>query len=67
MDVQIEESWKELLKDEFKKQYFVDLVNSLHEEKRNGTVIYPPGSLIFNAFSLTPLNKLKKSEAKKIQ
>lgn len=59
MDVQIEESWKELLKDEFKKQYFVDLVNSLHEEKRNGTVIYPPGSLIFNAFSLTPLNKLK--------
>lgn len=59
MEVQIEESWKELLKGEFQKQYFVELVNSLHEEKRHGEIIYPPGPLIFKAFSLTPLNQLK--------
>lgn len=59
MDVQIEEGWKQLLKEEFQKQYFINLVQYLHTEKKAGKIIYPPGPLIFNAFSLTPLNKLK--------
>lgn len=59
MDVKIEASWKEALKEEFEKPYFAQLAARLHEEKRAGKVIYPPGPLIFNAFNLTPIDKVK--------
>ena len=59
MNVRIEESWKEALAGEFKKDYFRELVSELHREKAAGTVIYPPGPLIFNAFDKTPLPSLK--------
>lgn len=58
-DVKIESQWKEVLKDEFEKEYFCNLVSFLHKEKREGKVIYPPGSLIFNAFASTPFNDVK--------
>lgn len=59
MDVKIEASWKEALRDEFEKPYFAGLAARLHDEKRAGKVIYPPGPLIFNAFNLTPIDKVK--------
>ena len=59
MDVKIESSWKEALAPEFEKPYFRSLVAALHEEKALGKVIYPPGGLIFKAFELTPLDKVK--------
>ncbi len=59
MDVKIEQSWKEALKDEFEKPYFTELVKFLHAEKNAGKTIYPPGPLIFNAFNLTPIDKVK--------
>lgn len=59
MDVKIEESWKRRLAPEFEKPYFESLVRQLHEEKRAGQVIYPPGPLIFNAFNLTPFDQVK--------
>ncbi len=59
MDVRIEESWKKALAPEFEKPYFASLAQALHAEKAAGTVIYPPGRLIFNAFEKTPLPKLK--------
>lgn len=59
MDVKIEESWKRALAPEFEKPYFQELVRQLHEEKRAGRVIYPPGPLIFNAFNLTPFDRVK--------
>lgn len=59
MDVKIEQSWKEALKGEFEKPYFQGLVAELHRKKRSGEVIYPPGPLIFNAFNLTPIDKVK--------
>ena len=59
MDVRIEESWKRALAPEFEKPYFEALVAQLHREKRQGIVIYPPGPLIFNAFNLTPIDKVK--------
>ncbi len=55
---QIEESWLAVLADEFEKPYFADLKSFLVEEKNHYTV-YPPGSLIFNAFAHTPLPKVK--------
>ena len=59
MEVSIEESWKRALAGEFEKPYFQALAQKLHEEKRSGEAIYPPGPLIFNAFNLTPLDKVK--------
>lgn len=59
MSVKIEASWKELLKDEFEKPYFRNIVQHLKTEKEQGKIIYPPGSLIFNAFDKTPVEKVK--------
>ena len=59
MDVQIEESWKQVLKDEFSKSYFQQIVTFIKAEKALGKTIYPPGSLIFNAFLKTPFDKVK--------
>ena len=59
MNVQIEESWKNVLSREFSKSYFENIVAFLKTEKAQEKIIYPPGSLIFNAFEKTPFNKLK--------
>ena len=59
MNVKIEESWKEALKQEFNKPYFPQIATFLKTEKMAGKTIYPPGSLIFNAFNTTPLDKVK--------
>jgi uracil-DNA glycosylase len=59
MDVKIEESWKEILKDEFAKPYFQNIVLHLKTERQQGKTIYPPGSLIFNAFNTTPIDQVK--------
>ena len=59
MDVQIEPGWKEVLQNEFSKSYFEEIVAFLKTEKAQGKIIYPPGSLIFNAFEKTPFPKLK--------
>ena len=57
--VQIEESWKRVLSDEFEQPYFAAIKDFLVGEKRAGKIIYPPGPLIFNAFNQTPFNKVK--------
>jgi uracil-DNA glycosylase len=59
MDVKIEVSWKEILKPEFNKPYFQQIVLHLKTERSQGKIIYPPGGLIFNAFDTTPIDKLK--------
>ena len=59
MDVKIEPSWKEVLKHEFTKPYFLQVTTHLKTEKATGAVVYPPGSLLFNAFNKTPFDKVK--------
>ena len=58
MDIKIETSWKEHLKEEFEKQYFADLTSFVKSEYATQK-IYPPGKLIFNAFEECPFNKVK--------
>jgi len=58
MKPQIEESWLNVLASEFEQPYFAQLKAFLVEEKQRYTV-YPPGSLIFNAFAHTPFEKVK--------
>lgn len=55
---QIEESWKIILKDEFQKDYFLKLKEFLIEEKKH-QIVFPPSSMIFNAFNFTPFDKVK--------
>lgn len=59
MDVKIEPGWKEVLKDEFNKPYFEQIVFFLKTERMAGKTIYPPGSHIFNAFEQTSFENVK--------
>ncbi len=58
MKVKIESSWKKVLDEEFEKGYFQDLVSFVKLEYQKSTV-YPPARFIFNAFELTPFEKVK--------
>lgn len=57
-NVKIEKSWKEALKEEFLSPYFENLKKNLIISKKHSTV-FPPSNLIFNAFNLTPFDKVK--------
>ena len=56
---QIHSSWLNALQQEFQKPYFTALKQFLLDEKAKGKTIYPPGSLIFNAFNSTPFDQVK--------
>jgi uracil-DNA glycosylase len=55
---QIEESWKNILQDEFEAPYFQALTEFLREEKKE-YMVYPPGNAIFAAFNNAPFNRVK--------
>ena len=59
MTVKIEPTWRDALQNEFDSPYFSDLARRLHAEKAEGRTIFPPGSQIFRAFDLCPLNEVK--------
>lgn len=58
MDVKIEPSWKQKLQSEFEKEYFIRLAEFIRNEYKT-TIVYPPASLIFNAFNLCPFDQVK--------
>jgi uracil-DNA glycosylase len=59
IEIQIEASWKKVLEQEFEQPYFTELIRFLKTEKEAGKTIFPPGSQIFNAFSLTPFGNVR--------
>ena len=59
MDVKINDSWKQVLKEEFEKPYFEQIVNFLKTERAAGKTTFPSGPNIFNAFNKTPFDKVK--------
>ena len=50
--------WKEVLKEEFKKDYFKELSEKI-EEKYLNEVVFPPKEDLFNAFKYTDFNDVK--------
>ena len=54
----ISNDWLEPLKPEFGKPYYAKLYKTIKEEYST-QLIFPPADDIFNAFALTPLNKVK--------
>mgnify|MGYP000063578753 CR=1 FL=1 len=55
----LNEGWKSRLKKEFGSPYFAELKEFLVQEKAAGHTIYPPGTMIFNAFDQTPFEEVK--------
>ena len=58
MTIKIESSWQQVLKDEFEKNYFRELVEYVKSEYKKYTC-YPKGSAIFSAFDYTPFSEVK--------
>jgi len=58
MKVKIEDSWKNILKDEFEKPYFKELTTFVKSEYKNHTC-YPKGNEIFNAFNTCKFGDVK--------
>jgi len=58
MEVRLEHTWSELLKDEFEKKYFIELTNFVRSEYLSGEV-FPPPKFIFNALDSVPVDKVK--------
>lgn len=58
MDVTIEPSWKEVLTDEFDKDYFKSLSKRVREAYLQKTV-FPPPREVFKAFNLCPFEQVK--------
>ena len=59
MDVKIAKGWKNVLSQEFSKEYFLRIVEHIKLEKQSQATIYPPGPLIFNAFNATDFDQVK--------
>ena len=55
----IDESWLARIGSEFEQPYMSRLRDFLSSEKSAGKVIYPPGSLWFEAFNRTPFDQVK--------
>lgn len=58
-EIQLEQSWKELLLSEFEQDYMQQLRQFLRQEKQAGKIIYPPGNKIFNTLNSTPFDTVK--------
>tara|TARA_R110000850_G_scaffold268138_1_gene399434 strand:+ start:35039 stop:35704 length:666 start_codon:yes stop_codon:yes gene_type:complete len=58
MQVKIDASWQDKLKDEFEKEYFKELAQFVREEYKSNTC-YPPGKQIFAALDHTPFDEIK--------
>ena len=57
-EVEIHESWKKVLSNQFGAPYFSELKSFLISEKKKH-IVYPPGNQIFSAFNHTSFDKLK--------
>lgn len=57
-NVKIEPSWHELLRDEFEKPYFEQLIAFVREQYTKH-VVYPPAKNIFQAFNRCPVDRIK--------
>ncbi len=58
MEINIEDSWKSQLADEFAKEYFLQLIQFVKSEYKSH-IIFPPEKQIFNAFDNCPFEKTK--------
>ncbi len=58
MDVRIDPTWKNALRAEFEKDYFVNLTKWVRKAYQT-EIVYPPAAQIFRAFDCCPFDKVK--------
>lgn len=58
MQIKLSDSWKEVLKDEFEKDYFKILAKTVREKYLHDKV-FPPPKLVFNALELCPFEQVR--------
>ena len=58
-DLLVDPSWQGYLKEEFEKDYMLQLQSFLQQELAQKKVIYPNEDQYFNALNLTPFNQVK--------
>lgn len=58
MGKKYDDSWKDIIKSEFKKSYMQNLSIFVQNERRSH-IVFPPSELVFNAFALTPFDETK--------
>ena len=58
MNVRIHDSWRQLLANEFAKEYFIGLADFVRAEYLSRTIL-PPPKQVFRAFDECPLDKLR--------
>jgi uracil-DNA glycosylase len=56
---QLDTSWQAMIGKELNKPYMQSLRDFLKQEQAAGKTVYPPSSLIFNAFNQTPFEKVR--------
>ncbi|HEY9724537.1 MAG TPA: uracil-DNA glycosylase [Oscillatoriaceae cyanobacterium] len=54
-----DESWRQVIGQEFEKDYFLKLESFLAQERTAGHTYFPANNLIFNAFNQTPFDHVK--------
>jgi uracil-DNA glycosylase len=57
--VQLEPGWKQALTPALLQESFAQLRDFLRQRQQDGATLYPPAPMIFNAFTLTPLDQVK--------
>ncbi|MCR5144279.1 MAG: uracil-DNA glycosylase [Lachnospiraceae bacterium] len=55
---EINQEWQEALRDEFQKDYYINLMDFVSDAYENNEV-FPPANEVFNALNYTPLSKVK--------
>ena len=52
-------TWSDVLGNEKRQPYFVEMLNEISRQRTQGVTVYPPQSDVFNAFAKTPLEQVK--------
>ena len=55
----LDSKWKEIIKNEMKKDYFLNIINSIENDLKDWKNIFPSKENIFKAFELTKFDNLK--------
>ena len=51
--------WDTFLHNELQQPYMQKTLNAVENRRAQGVAVYPPESLVFNAFDVTPLNDIR--------
>jgi uracil-DNA glycosylase len=57
--IKLDSQWRQVIGDEFEKDYMLSLRDFLIQRKQQGAVIYPPSDQWFSAFNSTPFDNVR--------